>query len=162
MPGVILVETLKSTPPAKVHPPPPGPPASLFFGPPWLHVLFIMQKNSEMSFWFKDEQYTFCSSSWGSKPEPSKWKWWDQPLVQFRHWEFQTLRQNHTVLHRAALSGPERAPDSARWGRGRGLFSVSLLLEYRNLLPQTMKTNAWFPEQKTTFYQPNSRCHKTL
>jgi hypothetical protein len=28
----------------------------------------------------------------------------------------QTLKQNHTVLCRATLSGPERAPDSARWG----------------------------------------------
>jgi len=31
----------------------------------------------------------------------------------------ETLQQNHTVLCRAALSGPERAPDTARW-RGRG------------------------------------------
>ncbi len=37
----------------------------------------------------------------------------------------QALRQNHTVLRRAALSGPERAPDIARRGIFRALISWS-------------------------------------
>jgi hypothetical protein len=36
----------------------------------------------------------------------------------------QTLRQNHTVLRRTALSGPERAPDNSRWGRGVGGWNL--------------------------------------
>jgi len=38
----------------------------------------------------------------------------------------QTLRQNHTVLRRAALSGPERTPGSARW-RGRGIYRLAFI-----------------------------------
>ncbi len=55
----------------------------------------------------------------------------------------QTLRQNHTVLHRAALSGPERVLDSA-WGKGVYLASCIIThwdhwfqIEWDHLVPDS-------------------------
>jgi hypothetical protein len=50
-------------------------------------------------------------------------------LFYLNNFHSQTLRHNqrhnHTVLHRAALSGPERALDRARWGGSQGrVFSI--------------------------------------
>jgi hypothetical protein len=45
---------------------------------------------------------------WASNPEGTTSK-------TFSFTKAQTLRQNHMGLRRAALSGSERAPDSARW-----------------------------------------------
>jgi hypothetical protein len=89
----------------------------MFFGPAWfcikpcstvLHVLFILHKNLE-KFFKLNEKFIFGSISL-AKIQALR----NSVLFSFfPQSKSQTLQQNHTVLRRAALSGPERAPDSA-------------------------------------------------
>ncbi len=137
--------------------PTPAPPESLFFGPPWLYMFLLFCKRTQKCpFDFVGGIKSAAAVRWVRNLNLPGNHATNRGTIQvlsglcFSFFIQRTCRvkksnpaaEPHGSPPGASAS-PIRPAGLCRWGGGGGgVFIVSLLLEFRNLLRQTMKTNA--------------------